>query len=284
MPKRLKGKVVLITGASSGFGADAALLFAHEGCDVVLAARRVDRLQALVDEIRHAGGDALAVPVDVSQRAEVELMVKTVLEIYGRVDILFNNAGFGRLDWLEELDPVRDIETQLDVNLTGLIQVTRAVLPHMYRQRSGHVINMSSVAGWIAAPLYSIYAASKFGVRGFTDALRREAAPFGVKVSGIYPGPAATEFGQHTGNNTIKKSLNLPQFLTMTSETVARRTVRLARHPRRTVIIPWYYRLASFFDYFLPGLVDWFLEETFVRQYHVPKKERKLVDTLKSSK
>lgn len=284
MSKSLKDKVVLITGASSGFGADAALLFARQGCDVVLAARRVDRLQALVDEIRRAGGDALAVPVDVSQRVEVELMVKTVLEIYGRIDILFNNAGFGRLDWLENLDPQRDIETQLDVNLTGLIQVTRAVLPHMYRQRSGHIINMASVAGWIAAPLYTIYSASKYGVRGFTDALRREAAPLGVKVSGIYPGPAATEFSQHTGSNAIKKNLKLPKFLSMTSETVARRTVRLARHPRRHVIIPWYYRLVIAFGGLFPGLVDWFLRETFVRPYHQPPEERKLIDTMKSSR
>jgi uncharacterized protein len=273
MPSSLKGKVVLITGASSGFGADAALLFAREGCDVILAARRVDRLQALVDKIHQAGGDALAVPVDVSQRVEVELMVKTVLEIYGRIDILFNNAGFGRLNWLENLDAERDIETQLDVNLTGLIQVTRVVLPHMYRQRSGHIINMSSMAGWIAPPLYSIYSASKYGVRGFTDALRREAAPFGVRVSGIYPGPATTEFGQHTGNDAIKKNLKLPQFLSMTSATVARRTVRLARHPRRHVILPWYYRIAVVFTSLFPGLVDWILDVAFVRKYHLPREE-----------
>ena len=111
MPNSLKDKVILITGASSGFGADAARLFAREGCRVVLAARRVDRLQALVDEIHLAGGEALSVPTDVSQRAEVELMVKTALETYGRIDILFNNAGFGRLDWLECLDPERDIDS-----------------------------------------------------------------------------------------------------------------------------------------------------------------------------
>jgi len=193
----LKGKVVLITGASSGFGMDAARLFAYEGCSVVLAARRIDRLQELAASIQAQGGEAFAVPVDVADREEIEIMVDTVLDIYGRVDILFNNAGFGRLAWLENMSAERDIEMQIAVNLLGVIQVSHAVLPGMLKRRSGHIINMSSVAGWIAPPTYAIYSASKYGVRGFTDALRREVQPFGVHVSGIYPGPAQTEFGQH---------------------------------------------------------------------------------------
>jgi hypothetical protein len=121
-------------------------------------------------------------------------MVRTVIEIYGRIDILFNNAGFGGLNWLERLEPDRDIETQIQVNLTGMILVTQAVLPHMMARRTGHIINMSSIAGWLAAPSYTVYAATKYGVRGFTIALRREVAPFGIHVSGVYPGPARTEF------------------------------------------------------------------------------------------
>ncbi len=266
MKSKLANKVVLITGASSGFGADSARLFARRGARVVLAARRLDRLQALAEEIQAAGGEALVAPVDVTRRAEVEAMVKTVLEVYGQVDILFNNAGFGRLDWLENLDPDRDIETQVAVNLTGLILVTRAVLPHMLARRAGHIIHMSSVAGWIAAPLYSVYAATKFGVRAFTDALRREVAPFGVRVSGIYPGPAATEFGQHSGQ--ALKEFKTPAFLRMSSEAVARRVVWLAAHPRRAVILPWYYRPVFFFDAVVPGLVDRVIQTAFVRRYH----------------
>jgi hypothetical protein len=150
--------------------------------------------------------------------------------------------------------------------------MTRAVLPAMYQQRSGHIINMSSIGGWVAPPLYSIYSASKFGVRGFTDALRREAASYGVKVSGIYPGPAATEFGQHTGSNVIKKKLKLPKFLSMSSEMVARRTVRLAKYPRRQVLIPGYYNLAVVFTSLFPGLVDWILINGFVKIHHRPEK------------
>ncbi|MEW5827471.1 MAG: SDR family oxidoreductase [Chloroflexota bacterium] len=268
MPIPLQDKIVLITGASSGFGEDAARLFARQGAKVVLAARRIERLQALADEIQDEGGEALVVPVDVASREGIQVMVDTVLDVYGQIDVLFNNAGFGRLDWLEALDPARDIETQIQVNLLGVIQTSRAVLPHMLARRSGHIINMASVAGWIAAPLYTVYAAAKFGVRGFTDALRREAAPFGIHVSGVYPGPAATEFGQHTGDNLVKRSLKLPRSLSMTSEHVARRVVGLAKRPRRSLTLPGYYLPLIWIAHLFPDLTDWLLTVTFTRRYH----------------
>lgn len=268
MAEHLRGKVVLITGASSGFGEDSARLFAAEGCKVVLAARRLERLQAQVEKIQRDGGEAIAVPVDVAERDEIELMAQSAFELYGQIDVLVNNAGFGRLDWLENLDPDRDIETQIAVNLLGLIQVTRAVLPHMLKRRSGHIINMSSIAGLIPAPLYTIYSATKFGVRGFNDALRREVAPFGIRVSCIYPGPAVTEFGQHAGSNPARKSLSRYNRASMTSEYVARRIVGLAKHPRRTVIIPWWYRPLVGMETILPGGVDWFLNLFFTRKNH----------------
>ncbi len=268
----LKDKVVLITGASSGFGEDAARLFAKEGCKVVLAARRLDRLQALAEKIEQDGGEATAVPVDVAERDEIELMVQSALDVYGQIDILFNNAGFGRLDWLENLDPARDIETQIEVNLLGVIQVTRAVLPHMLKQRSGHIINMSSVAGLIAVPTYAIYASTKFGVRGFTDALRRELLPLGVKVSGIYPAFARTEFSQHSRPaSSNRPRLGSLRRFTMSSEYVAQQVVKLAKHPRRMVVVPWWYRIFIGFDAFLPGVVDWFLKAGFSKPYHQPK-------------
>lgn len=264
----LQSKVVLISGASSGFGADAARLFAREGARVVLSARRVERLQALAEEIRAAGGQALVIPADVAQLADLERLVNTVLERWGQIDILFNNAGFGRLDFLENLDFARDIQTQIDVNLLGVIRLTRLVLPHMLERREGHIINMSSVAGWLAAPLYSIYAASKFGVRGFTDALRREVAPFGIHVSGIYPGPAATEFGQHTGQHPAKARFSWFKPFTMTSEYVARKVVEVAKRPRRAVILPWWFRPLISVDWYFPGLVDWFIVTFFTRSAH----------------
>jgi NADP-dependent 3-hydroxy acid dehydrogenase YdfG len=239
MPTKLTGKVVLITGASSGFGADAARQFAREGCIVVLAARRMQRLTGLAEQICQAGGQAFAVGLDVTEQSQIDEAIQTILDNFGRIDILFNNAGVGSLDWLEKLEPAADIDTLINVNLGGLIQVTRAVLPSMLAHRSGTIINMSSVAGLIAAPMYSIYAATKYGVRGFTDALRREVSPFGIRVSGIYPGPAVTEFGQHPGReNGVSQILNVPAWIYMSSAYVARRTVGLAKRPRRSLIIP----------------------------------------------
>jgi uncharacterized protein len=268
MTKSLKDQVVFITGASSGFGADAARLFAKEGCIVVLTARRVERLNALAEEIRLAGGQAFVIPLDVCALSQIEDTVQKILDKFGRIDILLNNAGFGRLDWLENLEPGSGIDAQIAVNLTGLILVTRLVLPGMLQRRSGTILNMSSVAGWIAPPLYSIYAATKHGVRGFTDALRREVAPFGIKVCGIYPGGANTEFGTHTGSSTSKSLFKAAAFLNVTSEYIARRTVALARHPRRTLFLPWWYAPVVWFEATFPRVVDGILEMAFVKRFH----------------
>jgi NADP-dependent 3-hydroxy acid dehydrogenase YdfG len=259
---------VLITGASSGFGGDAARLFASQGCKVILAARRVDRMDALVEKIQAAGGQAVSIPVDVTQRASIDAMVEKALGLHGHIDILFNNAGFGHLNWFQDLDPGRDIDLQVQVNLLGVMHVTHSVLPHMLARRSGHIINMSSVAGWIAAPSYTIYAATKFGVRAFTDALRREVAPFGIHVSGIYPGPAETEFGLHTGDHPMRGSRLRKYFRAMTSEYVAQHVIRLAKKPRRVVIIPWYYRIPIFGERHMPWLIDWIVVNWLSKPKH----------------
>ena len=267
MADSLKGKVVLITGASSGFGEDAARLFSREGCRVVLAARRLEKLQAIAAEIQSAGGEAIAVPVDVSLPAEIDLMVTTVLGLYGRIDILVNNAGFGSVDWFENLKPGRHIETLIRVNLVGTMLVTRAVLPNMLQRRQGHIINMSSVAGLIAAPLITTYSASKYGVRAFTDALRREVSPFGLYVSGIYPGPATTEFGQQLERTAARERIKRSIDIHMTSAYVARRIVDIARRPRRSLVIPWWFRIITTFDTLFPVAVDWILY-FFVKRNH----------------
>lgn len=267
MANALYGKVVLITGASSGFGEDAARLFAKEGCRVVLAARRLEKLQQLAVDIQSEGGEAIAIPVDVNEPAEIAVMVQTALDLYERIDILFNNAGFGGMGWFEELEAERHIETLVRVNLIGTMLVTHAVLPHMLRQREGHVINMASVAGLIASPLLTTYSASKYGVRAFTDALRREVSPFGIKVSGIYPGPAETEFGSHLRKNRTRETINRWIDLRMTSSYVASRVVDLAKRPRRSVVIPWWFNIITTFDTFFPVVVDWILY-LFVKKTH----------------
>ena len=252
----LKDKVVLITGASSGFGAAAARRFAQERCKVVLAARRIERLEEMADEIRAKAGEALPLSVDVTQPAQIDAMVRMARDHFGRIDILFNNAGFGRLDWFEVLEPIKDIEAQITVDLLGVIWTARAVLPQMYTQGSGHIINMSSLAGWVAPPLYAVYSAAKFGVRGFTEALRREAAPFGVKVSAIYPGSAATEFQTHIGRNKAKRRFKTPRWLSLTAEDVGSAVVDLAKRPRRSLILPWMMMFSLIINSHLTGLSD----------------------------
>lgn len=252
----LKDKVVIITGASSGFGESAAKLFAQEGCRIILAARRLDRLEELAKQIRSVGGEALPVAMDVSQPEQIHAMVKSTLDAYGRLDILFNNAGFGRMDWFEKLDPIKDIQVQITVDLLGVMWTAQAVLPQMYRQRSGHIINMASLAGWAAPPLYAAYSAAKFGVRGFSEALRRETTPFGIHVSTIYPGSAATEFQQHIGQNKAKKRFSTPKWLKVTPEDVARGVVSLVKRPRRSLILPGIMGLSLFVNSHFPRLSD----------------------------
>jgi hypothetical protein len=264
---KLENKVVLITGASSGFGEDAALLFAKEKCRVVLAARRIDRLQSLAEKIQDLGGEAIAVPVDIVDSLEVDNLVKTTIDLYGQIDILFNNAGIGRVEWFENHSLERDIDTLVHVNLIALMQVTRTVLPHMLERREGHIINMVSVAGLISLPLVTSYSASKYGARGFTDALRREVAPFGIKVSGIYPGPATTEFGSHVGKNDAYRSVRSSFNMHMTSKYVASRVLDVAKRPRRSLIIPWWFRIVTTFDSLFPVAVDW-ISYAFSKKNH----------------
>jgi short-subunit dehydrogenase len=256
--------VILITGASSGIGSATARLFAEQGYRTVLAARRLDRLQSLVGEIEAQGGSALAVQTDMGRLVDIQSLVRTVLDHYKQIDILFNNAGFGRLDWLEELDPLVDVSEQIQVNLLGLIWLSQAVIPHMVARRSGHVINMASMAGLVATPTYTVYAASKFGVRGFSEALRREVRMFGVNVSTICPGGVATEFAHIAGIHR-KTNITTPSFMTLRDQDIAHAIWRLARRPRRLVIVPWVLHLAVWANAILPGFVDAAIERLFVK-------------------
>jgi len=255
---------IIITGASSGIGAATAHVFADRGYRVTLAARRLERLEALAEEIKSAGGEALSVATDVTQLNDIRNLVHTTLNEYGQIDVLFNNAGFGRFDWLENLDPVKDIEAQFRVNLLSVILTAQAVVPHMIERRAGHIINMGSIAGLVATPTYTVYSASKFAVRGFTEALRREVGIYGVHVSGIYPGGVATEFSQHTGARR-KTGATTPGSLLLSPEDVAQEVWKLVRRPHRTAVVPWVMNLAVWLNALLPGLVDGMIERRFTR-------------------
>ena len=269
----IKNKVVIVTGASSGIGEATARAFGREGAKVVLAARRVDKLQILAQEIdsMNTGAETLVIQADLSKLEDIQAMIAQTLEKFGRIDILVNNAGFGRLDWLENLDPIKDIQAQIDLNILGVIQTTRQVLPVMMEQRAGSIINMCSMAGLVATPTYTVYAASKHAVHGFSEALRREVKPWGIDVSLIYPGGVVTEFTQHAG---IKRKTNAktPKSMLLTAEQVANAVVKLVKRPRRMLIIPWLWSVTVFMNRFLPGLVDY----TTIKRFTIPEREDEL--------
>jgi short-subunit dehydrogenase len=237
----LAGRVALITGASGGIGSTTARELARQGASVVLAARRADLLDALATELSASGIEALAVPTDLTDSAQIEALVKRALERFGRIDILVNNAGIGSSRSLAKTPPDA-IRRELEVNLVGAILLTRAVLPGMLERKRGAIISIASVAGHIAVePLYS---ATKFGVRGFSYALRRQLRGSGVSVSVISPGFIRTPMTR--GN---KAPMPGP-------EVVARRIAKLVRKPKREVIVPGIYRVALWFERYLPWLVD----------------------------
>lgn len=260
----LEQPVILVTGASSGIGEAAARLFAGQGYRVAMGARRLDRLENLAAEIQQAGGEAFPVYSDLARFEDIQHLVKKTIDRFGQIDILLNNAGFGRLGWLEELDPASDIQAQIQVNLVAMIQITREVLPYMIERRSGHIINMSSVAGLVGSPTYTVYTASKFGVRGFTESLRREVGVFGIHVSGIYPGGVRTEFKEHTGA-LRKTGRTTPAWLRLEPHDVAQAVFKLAEHPRRQQVIPWAWHFSLCINWLFPWLADWLIEQKFTR-------------------
>lgn len=201
----LAGKVALITGASSGIGEATALVLAGAGARVAIAARRADRLDALAGRIEKAGGEALKIKADVTDNDEVTGMVDKVVAEWGRLDILVNNAGQMLLSPLAEARG-DDLRHMVELNLTALMEITRIALPHL-KQSRGHIVNVASVAGRIASPGSSGYAATKFGVVGFSEAVRREVYSDKVRVTVIEPGLVMTELGDHITNEDMKAGL-----------------------------------------------------------------------------
>ena len=192
MSNKIRGKVVVITGASSGLGEAAARLLSAQGATVVLGARRSDRLQSLADELSGSGGKALAVATDVTHRNQVKRLVDTAAQKFGRVDVMINNAGIMPRAPLERLT-IDDWDRTIDVNIKGVLYGIAAALPHMKKQKSGHMIFVSSVAGHKIGPDFAVYAATKHAVRALAEGFRQEVKPYNIRTTIISPGAVATE-------------------------------------------------------------------------------------------
>lgn len=194
--ENVTGKVVVITGGSSGMGESTARHLAANGAKVVIAARRADRITALAAEITAAGGTAIAVPTDVTKSDDVQTLVDKAVETYGRIDVLINNAGLMPLSPIEQLK-IDEWDRMIDVNLRGVLHGVAAALPYMKAQKSGHIINTSSVAGHKVFAASAVYSATKFAVRGLSEGLRQEVKPYNIRTTVISPGAVRTELLDH---------------------------------------------------------------------------------------
>ncbi len=205
MTDNITGKTVIITGASSGMGAAAARHLAAKGAAVVLGARRIDRIEALVAEITDAGGKAIAVATDVTRREDLQRLVNAAIDTYGRIDVIINNAGVMPLSplWRVKVD---EWDWMIEVNLKGVLYGVAAALPHMIAQKSGHIINVSSVAGHKIFRGSAVYSATKFAVRALSEGLRQEMAPHNIRTTIISPGAVKTELLDHISETDVQKA------------------------------------------------------------------------------
>src|ERR1700682_4477687 len=226
---RLKGAVVVITGASSGIGAATAVAFAKRGARLELGARRMDRLTAVAQKCREAGSpDVNLRPIDVGRDGEARALIAATLRTHERLDVLVNNAGVGWIGRLHQM-PEDKIEELIATNLRGVIGTTQAVLPWMLARRRGVIINVASVVGFRASPYSAVYSATKHAVVGLTHALRGELSGTGVKVCAVYLGvTGGTEFF-----GTSERGAG-PQY---PASWVANLIVRTARFPRRDAMV-----------------------------------------------
>ncbi|MEO7064544.1 MAG: SDR family NAD(P)-dependent oxidoreductase [Dokdonella sp.] len=237
MSTELQGRVALVTGASSGIGWATALALANAGAQVAIAARRRGRLDELATLIHENGGEALVVTADLGIEAEAQRTVHETEHTFGRLDILVNNAGVMYLESVIEADLAR-WRRMFEVNMLGLIAATQAALPGMRARRDGHIVNVSSTSGRIANATAAGYAATKFGVVGFSEALRKEVCHDHIRVSVIEPGIVATELRDHIADPAIRKSLNefADGLRQLQSDDVARAIVYCVSQPPHVCI------------------------------------------------
>lgn len=220
--QNIKGKVVVITGASSGLGEATARLLSSEGATVVLAARRADRIEALAKELNGRDGNTLAVATDVADRQQVKALVDKAVEAYGRIDVMLNNAGLMPLAPLEKLK-VDEWDQMIDVNLKGVLYGIAAALPHMKQQKSGQIINVSSVYGHKLGPDATVYCATKHAVRALSEGLRQEVKPYNIRTTVISPGAVATELLEHISDEKIQaQTKDFVSQIAVPAETFAR--------------------------------------------------------------
>ena len=200
----LKGKVAIVTGASSGIGSATARRLASEGSYVVLTSRNEEKLQKVASEIKAQGGQALAVPADLRYEKHIDRVFEETVQVFGHLDILVNNAGVGIYGPVESGNP-EDWRRMIDLNLFGLMYATQCAIRLMKPQRGGHIVNISSLAGRIGLPGWAVYSATKWGVIGFSESVRREILQYNIRITVIEPGAVATNWGENMPKKWVER-------------------------------------------------------------------------------
>ena len=272
--KRFDGKVVLVTGASSGIGRQTAIDFAsHCSRTVILVSRSKLQLAELEKSLRAKFNPeaAVAYPCDIANKSDVKIMGDEILGSFGHVDILVNNAGFGIYDNVQNIC-IEDIESMTSTNYLGMVYCTKAFLDSMLKRRSGHIVNVASVAASFGVAGLSAYCATKYAVLGFSESLYHELHETGVAVTVV--SPIAVKETNFFNNESFKRYVPNYTGFALTPEAVSRAILDAARSPRLEIIIPFYLRAGIWFKHTLPYIFNPLFGMHFRKQLQKAKNER----------
>lgn len=226
----LNGKVVVITGASSGIGETTARLLASLGAHVVIGARRIERLETLASDIQADGGSVVVQQLDVTELEQMQAIIETAQSRFGRVDAVINNAGVMPLSSLEALK-IEEWNRMIDVNIRGVLHGIAAGLPVMKKQGFGHFINIASIGAYEVSPTAAVYCATKYAVRAITDGLRQETAGQGIRVTLVSPGVTESELAESITDNEAKEIMKEYRRTTLPPTAIARAIVYALEQP-----------------------------------------------------
>ena len=258
---KFKEKIVLITGASSGIGHASAVQFAKKGAKLILIARNKEKLNQVSEDLKKYNVSTFAYECDVSDKLQVNKISKIILDQFGSIDILVNNAGFAVYGSVSNLT-IEEIESQMETNYFGMIYFVKNFLPSMLAKKSGHIVNVASVAASFGLPGIASYCASKFAMLGFSEGLKHELKGTGVNITVVSPIMVRTNFFNHPSFK------NMPKYspTSLSPETVAKAILRASNSPRLEIIVPGFVRGAVWIKNTIPYLINPVLALSFNKQ------------------
>ena len=261
-----KNKTVLITGASSGIGKQTAIEFAKLGANIILVVRRKEKLNELAKELEKFNVTISVCQCDVSDKSQVKEMSKNVLEKFDYIDVLVNNAGFAIYGSVKDLS-IDEIESQMETNYFGMMYCIKNFLPSMLDKKSGHIVNVASVAASFGLPGIASYCASKFAMLGFSEGLKHELHGTGVGITDVSPIMVRTDFFDHPSFEKMPKY----SPTSLSSKTVAKAILKAANSPRLEIIVPSVVRSAVWLKHTFPYFINPIIGKSFKKQLDAVK-------------